>query len=336
MPNHLRELAVITARYHTHVHRAFELRAATVLNTLESCDALRRPERFADFLLACEADVRGRTGLEDRSYPQRAYFAAARDAAAAVALTAEERAGLSGEQIGEELRQRRIAAIEALKQIPRRAGSKLRAREHDSIKRARMSWLEAIILGLVEGITEFLPVSSTGHLILTQALLGLKGAAVERHIIIIQGAAILAVCWEFRKKLLHTAFTLHSDAVSRRFLFNLFIASIPLAVLGLMFEEQIKAFLFNPVTVAIALVVGGVIILWAERRKHEERVQSVDELTTMDAVKLGLFQALALIPGTSRSGRDDHRRFAERPVPAHGRGVFILPGHSGVAGGHRL
>jgi len=165
-----------------------------------------------------------------------------------------------------------------------------------------MSWLEAIILGLVEGITEFLPVSSTGHLILTQALLDLEGAGVDRHIIIIQGAAILAVCWEFRQKLLHTAFSLHNDAVSRRFLFNLFIASIPLAVLGLTFEDQIKAVLFNPVTVAIALVVGGLIILWAERRKHEERVQSVDELTTLDAVKLGLFQALALIPGTSRSG----------------------------------
>ena len=165
-----------------------------------------------------------------------------------------------------------------------------------------MSWLEAIILGLVEGITEFLPVSSTGHLILTQALLGLKGAAVERHIIIIQGAAILAVCWEFRQKLLHTAFSLHNDAVSRRFFINLVMASVPLAVLGLTFEKQIKAVLFNPVAVAIALVVGGVIILWAERRKHVERVHTVDELTAMDAVKLGLFQALALIPGTSRSG----------------------------------
>ena len=165
-----------------------------------------------------------------------------------------------------------------------------------------MSWLEAIILGLVEGITEFLPVSSTGHLILTQSLLGLKGAAVERHIIIIQGAAILAVCWEFRQKLFHTAFTLHSDAVSRRFFFNLVIASIPLGVLAIKFEDQIKAVLFNPVSVAIALVVGGVIILWAERRKHEERVKNVDELTTKDAIKLGLFQALALIPGTSRSG----------------------------------
>jgi undecaprenyl-diphosphatase len=165
-----------------------------------------------------------------------------------------------------------------------------------------MSWLEAIILGIVEGITEFLPVSSTGHLILTQSLLGLEGAAIDRHIIIIQGAAILAVCWEFRHKLLHTAFSLHNDAVSRRFFINLVIASVPLAVLGLTFEDQIKAVLFNPVSVAIALVVGGLIILWAERRKHVERVQTVDELTAMDAVKLGLFQALALIPGTSRSG----------------------------------
>jgi len=115
VPNHLRELGVMTARYHTHVHRAFELRADTVLRTLEGCDALRRPERFADFLLACEADARGREGLEERDYPQRGYFDAARAAVAGVALTAEERAGLSGEQIGQTLRKRRIAAIEALK-----------------------------------------------------------------------------------------------------------------------------------------------------------------------------------------------------------------------------
>jgi len=165
-----------------------------------------------------------------------------------------------------------------------------------------MSWLEAIILGLVEGITEFLPISSTGHLILTESLLGLEGAAVDRLLIIVQGAAMLAVCWEFRKKLFHTAFTLHRDAVSRRFVINLFIVSVPLAVLGLLFEDQIKMVLFNPVSVAIALIVGGVVILWAEKRKHTERVQSVDELTALDAVKLGLFQALALIPGTSRSG----------------------------------
>jgi tRNA nucleotidyltransferase (CCA-adding enzyme) len=114
VPNHLRELAVVTSRYHSHVHKAAELRADTVLKTLESCDALRRPERFADMLLACEADARGRRGLEDRAYPQRDFFTRARDAAAAVNLTAEERAGLSGEQIGQALRKRRIAAIEAL------------------------------------------------------------------------------------------------------------------------------------------------------------------------------------------------------------------------------
>jgi tRNA nucleotidyltransferase (CCA-adding enzyme) len=115
VPNHLRELALITARYHTHVHRAFELRPDTVLKTLESCDAFRRPERFADFLLACEADARGRKGFEQRDYPQRNYFAAARERAAAVAPTEEERRDLSGEQIGQELRRRRIAAIESLK-----------------------------------------------------------------------------------------------------------------------------------------------------------------------------------------------------------------------------
>jgi tRNA nucleotidyltransferase (CCA-adding enzyme) len=115
VPNHLRELAVITARFHTHVHRAMELRADTVVKTLEACDALRRPDRFSDFLLACEADARGRTGLEAREYPQREFFARARDAAAAVALTATEREGLTGEKIGQELRRRRVAAVDALK-----------------------------------------------------------------------------------------------------------------------------------------------------------------------------------------------------------------------------
>jgi undecaprenyl-diphosphatase len=165
-----------------------------------------------------------------------------------------------------------------------------------------MTWLEAIILGLVEGITEFLPVSSTGHLILTQDLMGLEGAAVDRLLIICQGAAILAVCWEYRQKLLHTAFSLHNSSTSRRFVLNLFIAFLPLAILGLLFQDQLKAVLFNAVSVAIALIVGGIIILWAERRKHEERVTDVDQLTAKDALKLGLFQALALIPGTSRSG----------------------------------
>jgi len=114
VPSHFRELAVMAARHHTQVHRAAELRAATVLKVLEGCDALRRPERFGEFLLACEADARGRAGFEERPYPQREFFAAARDRVAAVALTAAEREGLTGVQIGEELRKRRQAAIEEL------------------------------------------------------------------------------------------------------------------------------------------------------------------------------------------------------------------------------
>jgi tRNA nucleotidyltransferase (CCA-adding enzyme) len=114
VPHQMRELAVITSRHHTHVHCALELRTVTVWKTLENCDALRRPERFNDMLLACEADARGRQGLEQRDYPQRAFFAAARERAAAVALSAEERSGLTGEQIGEQLRLRRIAAIAEL------------------------------------------------------------------------------------------------------------------------------------------------------------------------------------------------------------------------------
>jgi undecaprenyl-diphosphatase len=165
-----------------------------------------------------------------------------------------------------------------------------------------MSILEAIILGLVEGITEFLPVSSTGHLILTQSLLGLHGPAIEALLIFIQGPAILAVCWEFRRKLLNVAMSLHREPAARRFVLNLLIVFLPVAVLALLFGDAIKSVLFKPVPVAIALVVGGVIILWAERRKHSERVQDVDQLTAFDALKLGAFQALALIPGTSRSG----------------------------------
>ena len=115
VPNGHRELALLAARYHTLVHRALELKPATVLTLLENCDALRRPERFAELLLACEADARGRTGLESDPYPQRAYLAAAREAAAHVALSASERAGLPGPAIGEELRQRRLQALTALK-----------------------------------------------------------------------------------------------------------------------------------------------------------------------------------------------------------------------------
>ena len=163
-----------------------------------------------------------------------------------------------------------------------------------------MNWLEAVFLGLVEGATEFLPVSSTGHLILSRSLLGLEGAAVDAYLVIIQGAAILAVCWEYRQRLWHTALSL-GQAKSQGFVLNLLIAFLPLAILGLLFEKKIKAVLFAPIPVAIALVVGGVLILWAEKRQHVERIKSVDEMRWTDALKIGLFQALALVPGTSRS-----------------------------------
>ena len=115
VPNAHRELAILTARHHTLVHRALELKPTTLLTLIENCDALRRPERFAELLLACEADARGRTGLESQPYPQRAYLEAVRSAAAEVALSEAERGGLAGAAIGKELRRRRLAAITAFK-----------------------------------------------------------------------------------------------------------------------------------------------------------------------------------------------------------------------------
>jgi undecaprenyl-diphosphatase len=164
-----------------------------------------------------------------------------------------------------------------------------------------MSWLDALILGLVEGITEFLPISSTGHLILASALLGYDAAQLEMQLIVIQGAAILAVCWEYRGRLWNVAISLGTSATARRFTLNLLIAFLPLAILGLAFGDAIKSVLFGAVPVALALVGGGVLILWIEKRKHVENVQNVEDLTLSHALKVGLFQALALIPGTSRS-----------------------------------
>jgi tRNA nucleotidyltransferase (CCA-adding enzyme) len=115
VPNGHRELAILAARHHTLVHRALELKPATVLTLLENCDAFRRPERFAELLLACEADARGRTGRESEPYPQAAYLGRALAAAAGVSLTDEQRRGLAGPAIGEELRRRRLAAVSAVK-----------------------------------------------------------------------------------------------------------------------------------------------------------------------------------------------------------------------------
>lgn len=162
--------------------------------------------------------------------------------------------------------------------------------------------LKAALLGVVEGLTEFLPVSSTGHLILAGQLVGFTGDTAKLFEIVIQGAAILAVVWEYRSRFLGVARGLGSDPAARRFVVNLAIAFVPLAVLGLLFNQAIKAHLFNAYTVAGAFVVGGIIILWVERRQRTPRVSTVEEMSAADAFKLGLAQCFALVPGMSRSG----------------------------------
>ena len=162
--------------------------------------------------------------------------------------------------------------------------------------------LQALILGLVEGFTEFLPVSSTGHLILAGDLLHFNDEKGKLFEIVIQSGAIFALCWEYRKRIAHVIGGLASDRAAQRFTLNIAVAFMPLAVLGLLFGKAIKANLFNPVTVATTFILGGFIILWAERREHRIRVEEVEDLDIIDAFKLGLAQACALIPGTSRSG----------------------------------
>lgn len=162
--------------------------------------------------------------------------------------------------------------------------------------------LHALILGIVEGLTEFLPVSSTGHLILAGDLLHFNDERGKLFEIVIQSGAILAICWEYRAKIASVLAGLTRDPAAQKLVLNLFIAFLPLAILGLLFGKAIKAHLFQPVPVAVAFIVGAFVILWAEKRKHRIRVESVDELDVIDAFKLGLCQALALIPGTSRSG----------------------------------
>lgn len=162
--------------------------------------------------------------------------------------------------------------------------------------------LHALILGLVEGITEFLPISSTGHLILAGQLLGFNGEKAKVFMIAIQLAAIFAVVWEYRVRLAHVAVTLRTEPASQRLAVNLMAGFLPAAVLGFLFYKEIKHYLFNPIVVASALVIGGILILWAERRKHVIGTPTVDDLNWRRALAVGFAQALAMIPGTSRSG----------------------------------
>ncbi|AQT97441.1 MULTISPECIES: undecaprenyl-diphosphate phosphatase [Pseudomonas] len=162
--------------------------------------------------------------------------------------------------------------------------------------------IQALILGIVEGLTEFLPISSTGHQIIVADLLDFTGDRFNAFNIIIQLGAILAVVWEFRGKIFEVVSGLPTQRKAQRFTVNLLIAFLPAVVLGVIFADLIHHYLFNPITVATALVVGGIIMLWAERRQHEVHAETVDDITWKDALKVGLAQCLAMIPGTSRSG----------------------------------
>ena len=162
--------------------------------------------------------------------------------------------------------------------------------------------LKAVILGIVEGLTEFLPVSSTGHLIIAGQLLHFNDDKGKVFEIAIQLAAILAVVWVYRDRIGHVLASLNREPASRKFTLNLIVAFMPAAVLGLLFIKLINAYLFNPLVVASAFIIGGLLILWAEKRQHVVRANTVDEMTWKDALKVGFAQALAMIPGTSRSG----------------------------------
>ncbi len=162
--------------------------------------------------------------------------------------------------------------------------------------------LQAVILGIVEGLTEFLPISSTGHQIVVADLIDFGGERAMAFNIIIQLGAILAVVWEFRRKIFDVVVGLPKEREAQRSTANLLIAFMPAVVLGVLFADLIHHYLFNPITVAAALVIGGVIMLWAERREHVIKVERVDDMRWTDALKIGFAQCLAMIPGTSRSG----------------------------------
>ncbi|HEX8431255.1 MAG TPA: undecaprenyl-diphosphate phosphatase [Longimicrobium sp.] len=165
-----------------------------------------------------------------------------------------------------------------------------------------ITFLKAVILGLVEGATEFIPVSSTGHLILAQDWLNFEGRKENAFIIFIQLGAILAVVWMYRAKILHVLKTWREPA-SRRLMINLVIATIPAVIVGLPTEKWIEAHLFKPLPVAMALVVGGVAILLIERLFKKPSVESVDDIPISKALGVGIFQVLAIVwPGMSRSG----------------------------------
>jgi len=163
-------------------------------------------------------------------------------------------------------------------------------------------YAQALVMGVVQGLTEFLPISSTGHLIIAGQLLGFNDDKAKVFDIVIQSGAMLAIVWEYRARFAGVLTRLPTDPAARRFVVNVVIAFLPAALVGLAFNKAIKAHLFFAVPVATAFIVGGFIILWVDRRRSIARVATVDDMTAGDALKVGLAQIFALIPGTSRSG----------------------------------
>ena len=161
---------------------------------------------------------------------------------------------------------------------------------------------KAFILGLVEGATEFLPISSTGHLIIVGDLLSFNDDKGKIFEIVIQLGAILAVCFEFRNRLFNTLTHMRNDAFAQGFVLNLIIAFLPAALLGLLFHDFIKTYLFSPITVAIALIVGGFAILYIEKYTSHSSTHQIETISASQALKIGLAQSLALVPGVSRAG----------------------------------
>ena len=166
--------------------------------------------------------------------------------------------------------------------------------------------LKAAVMGVVEGLTEFLPISSTGHLIVAGSLIDFRGANAATFEVAIQSGAMLAVLWEYRARIGATIGGIARDAVAQRFAVNVLVAFLPALALGALFGEAIKSALFRPMPVAIAFVVGALVILWVERGRSADappaRIDAVDAMTWRDALKVGLAQCFAMIPGTSRAG----------------------------------
>lgn len=170
---------------------------------------------------------------------------------------------------------------------------------------------KAVIMGIVEGLTEFLPISSTGHLILAGNIINFSSASftkekIDMFEVVIQAGSILAVCWEYRVRILHVITSMFSDRLSQKLVANLIVGFIPAAIVGFFFHAHIQQVLFYPVPVAMALVIGGLVMMWVERRNRAHksiiRVETIDDMSYLDAFKVGCAQIFALIPGTSRSG----------------------------------